>query len=112
MLVRYVDVFSIQDLKLRIFQTILTSMIIDHLQTLFKEKDVPILYMYLNHKEQKAHTAVNLIGSLLKQLIMYKKPPTVTEELIRLYTSKAGKSKLSFGDQKKAFCQEIESHDR
>ena len=85
-------------------KTMLTSMITEHLQSHYKYEISPELYLYLSHKEQEAQTAVNLIGSLLKQF--------ASKELEELYIKRVGKTMLTWEDKKMAFCNEVRRYKR
>ncbi|KAJ7162914.1 ankyrin repeat-containing domain protein [Mycena filopes] len=56
-------------------KTVLASVIIDHLHTLFPGENAGIAYIYCNHKETQEQTAVNLVGSLWRQLSMRRAIP-------------------------------------
>jgi hypothetical protein len=45
------------------------SIVVDHLQTLFRDSNIGILCIYCNYKEQTTQTVTKLIASLLKQLV-------------------------------------------
>jgi ankyrin repeat domain-containing protein 50 len=45
------------------------SVVINHLQELFKGDNVGIVFIYCNYKEQTIQTVTHLIASLLKQLV-------------------------------------------
>lgn len=66
-------------------QTILASIVINHLQEKFQTQDSPVICMYLDYKESRAQTLENLLGSLLKQLIQLKASRSVSMELQELY---------------------------
>jgi len=56
---------------------------------MFEKENVAIAYIYCNYKEQEEQTTVNLIGSLLQQLVQMSS--VVSEEIISLYESHIGK---------------------
>ena len=87
-------------------------MIIEHLKLSLKNENTPVLYLYLSHKDQKMQTAVNLYGSLIKQLITYDDTRGPTEGLIKTYMEKVGKSRLTAKEKKEKFCHEIDRYDR
>src|SRR5277367_1670749 len=61
------------------------SIIIDHLESAFKDQsDVGIAYIYCNYKEE-AQTSVHLVGSLLHQLVQRHSNPS--NEIHSLYKS-------------------------
>lgn len=45
------------------------SIVIEHLQQLFTEHDVSISYIYCDYKDRNTQTVVNLISSLVKQIL-------------------------------------------
>ncbi|KAJ7166318.1 ankyrin repeat-containing domain protein [Mycena crocata] len=49
-------------------KTVLTSIVVDHLQKRFQGENVGIAYMYCNHKETEVQTPVNLVAGLWRQL--------------------------------------------
>ena len=46
------------------------SIVIEHLQQLFTENDVSISYIYCDYKDRNTQTVVNLISSLVKQMLL------------------------------------------
>ena len=46
------------------------SIVIEHLQQFFAENDVAISYIYCDYKDRKTQTVVNLISSLVKQMLL------------------------------------------
>ena len=53
-------------------KTMLSSLVITHLQRTLDMSETLILYLYLSHKETREQSLTNLLGSLLKQLIQHK----------------------------------------
>jgi uncharacterized protein involved in tolerance to divalent cations len=45
------------------------SIVVDHLQTFFKDSNVAVTCIFCNYKEQTTQTATNLVASLLKQIV-------------------------------------------
>ena len=90
----------------------LSSLVVEHLRTHFREQNVPILCMYLNHKEQNTQTPQTLIASLLKQLVQYRNYAFCSDELVERYKEKARGSSLGKKDLQNAFCSEITHYDR
>ena len=66
-------------------ETILSSIVIDHLRKEFGNENKPVIYLYLDEKDSTTHTLANLFGSLLKQLIQIKHSDTIPADLQRLY---------------------------
>ena len=93
-------------------QTILTSMMIEHLKSSLQDDNVPVLYMYLNYKDQKMQTATNLYGNLIKQLITYDDTKGPSDELIETYKKKVKKSNMTAREKKDALCREVNRYNR
>ncbi|GAB1317947.1 hypothetical protein MFIFM68171_08157 [Madurella fahalii] len=64
-------------------KTTLSAMVIDWLASGYPDQQVAIIYFYCSYKERELHTAKNVIGSLLKQLIQHM--PSLPEGLLNLY---------------------------
>jgi hypothetical protein len=62
---------------------ILRSIVVDYLKQSIEREDVAIIYIYCSYKEKDDQTAVNLIASLLQQLV--QKSSAVSEEIVSLY---------------------------
>lgn len=60
----------------------LRSIVVNHLEQHFKD-NAATAYIYCSYKEQKDQTAVNLIASLLQQLV--QRDPVVSDDIISLY---------------------------
>jgi len=65
-----------------------SSAVIDHLQNTFPEDDIGIAFIYCNYKEQGEQTLVNLIASLLQQVLQRRPLPTKLHALYQHHTSK------------------------
>ena len=89
-----------------------SSMVVEHLRDQFKEKNVPVLCMYLNYKEQNSQDPRTLIGSLLKQLVQYKSYASCSDDLVRRYREKPKGTSLGKKDMQAAFCSEILRYER
>lgn len=63
----------------------LSSLVVSHLQQNLETPDVPVVCMYLDYKDSTNQTLVNLLGSLLKQLIQLRDPTYVSNDLRDLY---------------------------
>jgi hypothetical protein len=61
----------------------LRSIVVDHLKRSFQQGDAAIAYIYCSFKEQEDQTAVNLIASLLQQLV--QRNPIISDEIVSLY---------------------------
>lgn len=63
-----------------------SSTVVNHLRTTFESDKVRILCIYCDHRESALQTPVNLIASLLKQLVEDGCP--ISDSLERLYRSR------------------------
>ncbi|MCJ1380180.1 hypothetical protein MMC17_003283 [Xylographa soralifera] len=70
-------------------KTVLSSIVINHLQNRCQDQHIPVLYIFLNHKDSLDQSLPNLIGSLLKQLVQYQAPKVPSERVKKLW--EAGK---------------------
>ena len=59
------------------------SIVIDHLWDTIRDEKVGIAYIYFNYRRQLEQTSVNLLGSLLKQLLQER--PSISNDLRSLY---------------------------
>jgi hypothetical protein len=62
---------------------VLRSIVVNHLEQHFGQDNVAIAYIYCSYKEQEDQTAVNLIGSLLQQLVQGES--VISEDITLLY---------------------------
>ena len=69
----------------------------DYLERFFQREDVAIAYIYCSYKEQEDQTVVNLIASLLQQLIQSNS--TISNEISSLYHDHIKKQKRPTLDQ-------------
>lgn len=90
----------------------LSCLAVDHLRKSYEDTQVPVLCMYLNHKEQNTQTSGNLIGGLLRQLLEYRNYAFCSSDLIDLYNQKGKRSRLNKKELQQAFCNEISFHER
>jgi hypothetical protein len=59
------------------------STIVNYLEQHFVRDDAAVIYIYCSYKEQEDQTAVNLIASLLQQLI--QRHPVIPDDILSLY---------------------------
>jgi Cdc6-like AAA superfamily ATPase len=65
-------------------KTMITSIIVEHLQTKFRnEPNIGIAYLYCNFRRKQEQQLVDLLASLLKQLLQRR--PSVPENVTNLY---------------------------
>lgn len=53
-------------------KTMLASIAIDHLQSTLRHKNIPVIYIYCDYKRQQEQTLINLMASILKQLLQHR----------------------------------------
>lgn len=63
--------------------TIYRSIVIDHLEAKTAGRNAQVVYVYCNYKEQSEQTAMNLVKSLLRQLV--EKEKTISPRICGLY---------------------------
>lgn len=80
-------------------------MIVENLALFFKEQ-FPVLRIYCNHKEQDQQTTTNMVGSLLKQLILFD-GPFCSKELEKKFEAKK-QSRLDEKEMCEALKEEIQ----
>ncbi|KAL6713765.1 hypothetical protein ACLMJK_008257 [Lecanora helva] len=64
-------------------KTVMTSIVIDYLTTLYSSSDARIAYVYCDYKDQATHTSSNLIACLARQLI--GRPEKLPQQLLKLH---------------------------
>ncbi|KAI9810381.1 MAG: hypothetical protein M1827_006267 [Pycnora praestabilis] len=64
-------------------KTVLVSIVIDHLQRTYSTSNISIVFIYCDYKEQAQQTLLNLISSLLQQLV--EQQPSVSDEVCSLW---------------------------
>ncbi|KAL2352975.1 ankyrin repeat-containing domain protein [Cryomyces antarcticus] len=67
------------------FQTVLSSIVANHLQKQFDPLQNPVICIFLDVKDPKTQVKDNLFGGLLKQLIQLKGPGPISEDLLQAY---------------------------
>lgn len=95
-----------------IWETVLSSIVVDHLKKRFDNQNVPILCMYLNYKESCIQTLENLIGSLLKQLVQYQEENFRSTEIKRLFREAQNETRLTLSELEKVLRSEIMAFQR
>ena len=93
-------------------KTLLCALVIDRLRRMFKNRNVPILCIYLNYKESSIQTLENLISSLLKQLLQYPGAEFQAPEAKRLFSGAENESRPTLEDFYEAFQAEIRHYER
>ncbi|KAI9769209.1 MAG: hypothetical protein M1840_004338 [Geoglossum simile] len=64
-------------------KTVLSSIVVDYLEHQFWNENVAVIYVYCSYNDQEGQTAVNLIASLLQQLI--KKNSVISKGVLTAY---------------------------
>ena len=72
-------------------KTVLSSIIVSQLQTQFFPTKIPVLCVFLSHKEHR-QTITNVLGSLLKQLIQLQGDDFRSTEVRRLFREATGEA--------------------
>ena len=92
---------------------------ISYLQDKFKDKNIPVIYIYLDHKEDHKdstnQTQENLLGSVLKQLIQLSDFNSLSRYLRDAYrdaTKFEAKGKVKLDDIRMLLQAEIKRYDR
>ncbi len=100
--------------KLTKSQTLLCAFIGNYLKTKFESegRNIPILYMFLNHKERDSQTLSTLWASLLKQLIQSEGAGFQSLKAQRLYQGPESESRPDWMQFYEAFCAEVIYYER
>ncbi|KAJ6529213.1 hypothetical protein B0H19DRAFT_1041260 [Mycena capillaripes] len=69
-------------------KTVLVSLAVDHLEAQFRNTDIGVASMYLNHKDADTQTLSNLLASLWRQLVADKPISIPTHELHQRHSEK------------------------
>lgn len=93
-------------------KTLLCALVIERLKTIFKNRNVPILCIYLNYKESSIQTLDNLISSLLKQLLQHADAEFQSPEAKRLFSGAENESRPTLEELYEAFRAEIQHSER
>ena len=88
-------------------KTFLCALVVEYLKEMFKDRNVPILCIYLNYKESSSQTLDNLISSLLKQLLQHPNAEFKSPEAKRLFSGAENESRPTLEDFYEAFRAEI-----
>ena len=93
-------------------KTFLCALVIERLKAIFKNRNVPILCIYLNYKESRIQTLDNLISSLLKQLLQHQGAEFQSPEAKRLFSGAENESRPTLEEFYEAFRAEIRHFER
>ena len=85
-------------------KTVTSSIIIDRLQSEYKDKNVAVTCLFCNYRDRAAQSAEIFMANLLKQVIQQKR--AVSPELRDLYNERE-RRRLTFAKTAKLFSQEI-----
>ena len=87
-----------------------SSIVIDHIQQTIFQDDVRLVYIYCGYKEPN-QSVINLIGSLLKQLVQCH--DELSDDLVKLYEKhKSSQSRLSMDQYLGLLRTEIDSYSK
>ncbi|CAD6584282.1 MAG: hypothetical protein ASARMPRED_001722 [Alectoria sarmentosa] len=93
-------------------KTLLCALVIERLKTTFKNRNVPILCIYLNYKESNTQTLDSITSSLLKQLLQRPDAEFQSPEAKRLFSGAENESRPTLEDFYEAFRAEIQHFER
>ena len=93
-------------------KTLLCALTVERLKEIFKNRNVPILCIYLNYKESSIQTIDNLISSLLKQLLQHPDAEFQSPETKRLFLGAGNESRPTLEQFYEAFRAEIRYFER
>lgn len=91
-------------------QTVLSSLIVDHLRRQYR---LPTLCIYLNARETESQTLEALVGSLVKQLLQHQlrdEESTPSDPVIEIFEDAAGEGLPTLDGLVQALCSEIVRH--
>jgi Cdc6-like AAA superfamily ATPase len=92
-------------------KTIITSVVVDHLNTKFEnDNSVGIAYLYYNYRRQQEQKPVDLLASLLKQLIQRRSMPENVADLYKLHCN--GRTRPSFEEISKVLHSVVAEYSR
>ena len=95
-----------------IFETMLASVVINHLQNICSEENCRVIYLFLEEADTGAYTTTNLYGSLLKQMIRNTSPSKTNTQLRSLYRQSLAGVSPGSGDILECLQSEISAYDR
>ena len=95
-------------------KTILCAEVGRYLERRFEKESgcFPVLFMYLNHKENDEQSLENLFASLLKQLLQGYSNSLKSEEAQNLYKGKESGTRPGWREFYDAFCAETKMYQR
>ncbi|KAJ7717111.1 ankyrin repeat-containing domain protein [Mycena maculata] len=79
-------------------KTVLASLVVDHLETQFKNQNIGVACIYLDHKEAAIQTPSNLLASLWRQLVVGKTLSSLAAELYQKHSEKRTRPTLDETD--------------
>ncbi|KAI9810139.1 MAG: hypothetical protein M1827_006665 [Pycnora praestabilis] len=93
-------------------KTVLCSNVIHHLEETFPVRSTLVLYLYLDYKEKEKQSVINLIGSLVKQLIQHQQFAFRSKELRKMFLDSRGEAKPSEEDMIRVLQEEFKAFTR
>ncbi|KAJ6580363.1 ankyrin repeat-containing domain protein, partial [Mycena vulgaris] len=76
-------------------KTVLSSLVVNHLRAQFRNTDIGVACIYLNHKETDVQTPVNLLASLWKQLVVDTILPPAVHDLYKHHRTRDTRPSLA-----------------
>lgn len=84
------------------------SLVVDHIEHTYSDNEAVVAYIYNDYKEREAHSVVNLIGSLLQQVL--RKKLVVSDEMSALHSKHTHKNtRPTFEEISRVLRAEIDS---
>lgn len=83
----------------------------NHLQKEVQTSNIPVICLYLDHKDAMRQNRVNLLGGLLKQLIQLRRSEPLSTE-ITIYHQKAHSRQPLFSEIYRLLREEIATYER
>ncbi|KAJ7574518.1 hypothetical protein C8J56DRAFT_802812, partial [Mycena floridula] len=92
-------------------KTILASVIIDHLQRSVATPEDVVIYIYCEYNRKAEQTSMQLLGSILKQLV--ERRPAISQHLLSLYKIHSSRKTMpTFPELMDALRTELQSYTR
>ena len=85
-------------------KTVTSSIIIDHLQSEYKNKNIAVTCLFCNYRDRAAQSAEIFMANLMKQIVQQKR--TIPTEITARYKER-GRGPLTFAESATFFSQEI-----
>ena len=93
-------------------KTVLCSNVVNHLQYKQAQRNVLVLFLYLDYKEKDKQTPTNLIGNLVKQLVQHQMFRFRSKELKKMYQASRGETQPNQSEMIHVLREEFRSYSR